>query len=338
MLIYGLLLIPQGVFARQLGVNTKVSGLRRSGWGPLHVTVSSPLQQKRLAFMHESPELPPPGSWRFRTGLTMANVWIFNEQKLMVDEDVWTLNQSAEYGVNDRFAVSARLPLQYLGGGFTDSFVEAFHDAAGVGNAKREQFPRNRIRMNAVQPDGKVRNIVNDGEGSVMARAPVISAKFRLNSPQADFPLTLKASLDIPRLEKKTNLVERSGNDWALALASAYRFSEHLAGTASYALIRSREGTLFKTGDLKDRQISAMASLDYQVTDSAAVIVQLLRESAVAEGTQTGFDLHTVELILGMKVRISEDTVWEFAFVENIAVRDNSADFALHAAISTTLN
>ena len=338
LLLYGLALAPSIAFARHLGGGAKMAALRRSGWGPLHVTVQSPLQLKRLAFMHESPELHAPQSWHFDTGLTLANTWILNDGKLMVDEDVWTFNQTTEFTFNNWIALSARFSFQYLGGGFLDSPIENFHTAFGLGDQRRPQFSRDQVRMTAVQPNGAIRNMVDQGEGSLLTRAPVLSAKIRLNSPEAELPLTLKASLNFPALETSTNLVERGGNDWAVGLATAYRFSENLAGTASHAIVRSRRGTLLHEGDLKRRQVSTLLSLDYQFHDAAAIVGQLLRESPVAEGTDTGFDQPTTELALGLKWRISENTVWELAFVENVAVRDNSADFALHTAFSTTFN
>ena len=88
LLLYGLVIAPQFAFARSVGSGFGAAALRRAGWGPLHVAVQSPIQQKRLGFIHESPALNAPGSWELRTGVTLANQWILEDGKLIIDEGV----------------------------------------------------------------------------------------------------------------------------------------------------------------------------------------------------------------------------------------------------------
>ncbi len=289
-----------------------------------------------MVFLHESPELHPAGSWFVRSALTHANTWIFNRETLIIDEDVWTLHQTFEYTINDRVAVALRLPLQFLGGGFLDGSIERFHRTFGLGNQGRQEVPRNRFAATVFRADGTVQSLLERGEGDVLVGAPVVSGRFRLNGAGAAVPLTLKVSADLPRLATDTKPVNSRGTDWAVGLAAAKRFSDTVAGTASFAYVRSRPGTLLRPNDLKTQQTSLMLGLDYRLSGDWALVGQVLRESPVAKGTGTGFDRPSAEALFGAKHRISDRSVLEFAGVENFDVMDNAADFALHAAISTT--
>lgn len=338
LLLYGVVIAPQFAFARGVGKGLSVAALRLSGWGPLHVTVQSPIQQKRLGFIHESPALNEPGSWELRTGVTLANQWILQDDKLIIDEDVWSFNQTFEYTASRWAAFSLRIPVQFLGRGYLDGLIEGFHNIMGLGNARREEFPRNDFRAEVMTADGTMSPLVSHGEGSLHLGAPVLAAKLRLTPPESALPLALKAAVNFPNFEDETLLVERNGHDWALGISGARRFSENLAGTVSYAIVRSRAGTLLAPNDLARRQASLLLSLDYQVLDSVALVGQFLRESAVASGTGTPFDRPSMELTLGAKWAATDDSVLEFGFVENVAVQGNSADIALHFAVNTSFN
>ena len=338
LLLYGLVIAPQFAFARSVGAGFGAAALRRAGWGPLHVAVQSPVQQKRLDFIHESPALNAPGSWELRTGVTLANQWILADDKLIIDEDVWSFNQTFEYTPNEWTAFSLRIPMRYLGKGFLDGVIEGFHKFAGLGNARREEFPRNDFRTEALSEDGTSRPLIADDNDGLHMGAPVLAAKVRLTPPESEWPLALKAAVNFPNLEDETVLVERDSHDWALGISGATRFSENLAGTLSYAIVRSRPGTLLTKNDLARRQASLLMSLDYQVLDTVALVGQFLRESAVASGTGTDFDRPSMELTLGAKWAVTDDSVMEFGFVENVAVQGNSADLALHFGINTSFN
>jgi hypothetical protein len=336
LLVYGLLGAFQAAVARAQERAAAAVTFDRAGWGPFTFATTSPLQNKRMVFLHESPRLHPAGSWFLRSSLTIANTWIFNRRAIIIDEDVWNLHQTFEYTFNDRMALALRLHAQFLGGGFMDGGIEQFHSTFGLGNQGREFFPRDRFHTEAFLSDGTVQSLLDAGKGDVLLRAPVISARFRLNGPDAAVPLTLKASVDLPRLESETRLVKRSGADWAVGLSAAKRFTDRLTGTASAAFVRSRPGTLLAPNDLKQRQSSVMVSLDYRLSDAWALVGQVLREDPVTRNTHTGFDRPSSEALFGAKYRISDRSVLEFAGVENFDVMDNTADFALHAAISTT--
>ena len=200
-----------------------------------------------------------------------------------------------------------------------------------LGNMEREKLPKTDVRLEVVQEDGTTVRIVDSTGDSLWVRAPVLSLRIRLNSLESKVPITLKASVDFPELEKDTNIVEEEGRDWGLGISGALNFSENWAGNLSIAYMQLRDSKLGEQFELRTEQTSLMVSVDYEFSESFAWIVQLARESAATRDTDTGFDKPTSNFVFGFKWLVTDSALFEGAFIENFAINDNSADFALHA-------
>lgn len=90
-----------------------------------------------------------PGKDRFavRTSLRWINVWSFQTNRFMVDGEEGQLDTSFRYAFNSRLQAGVSIPVVARGGGFMDQYVERFHQYTGVGNAKRDHYPRNTINV-----------------------------------------------------------------------------------------------------------------------------------------------------------------------------------------------
>lgn len=324
---------PQRVPGQGIGSEDPGDSPAWVGWGPLHLATQSPVQQLRLAYLHESPELHAPRTWSLVTSLNWANVWVYDAQRLRMDEEVWVLSQAVEYTFDDRLAASLMAPFRYRNGGVMDGTIERFHGLIGLGNAGRERYPRGDLRVDAIREDGTVLTLADERDTGWLGGAPVLSLRWGLTGPRARAPLTLKASLDVPALEGRTRVVRRRGHDWAVGLATAGRLSQRVAGTVSLAVVQSRRGGLFHEGDLSTRQLSVMLAADYGISEAWGLVGQVLSESPVGDRTGTGFDEPATDLALGLKWQLDRDLQLEFAMVENLFVHDNNADFALHGAL-----
>ena len=95
-----------------------------------------------------------------------------------------------------------------------------------------------------------------------------------------------------------------------------------------------RDSKLGEQFELRTEQTSLMVSVDYEYSESFAWIVQLAHETAATRDTDTGFDKSTSNFVFGFKWLVTDSTLFEGAFIENFAINDNSADFALHAGYS----
>ncbi len=306
-----------------------------AGWGPIQFpTPLSPFQKLRMVFFHQGPNLQAPGTYEFTSTVTWANLWILRREKLIVDVEAWSLNEFLEYTISERVAVSFMLPMIFIHGGFMDGFIEKFHDTFGLGNMNREEFPRNNVRMEILKKDGTRVRIVDSTGSTLWVRAPVLSLRFRLNSPESNVPFTLKFSVDFPEVERESNIVESEGRDWAVGISTALDFSQSVTVTASLAYLDLRKGKLQEDFKLKEEGISSMLSLAYQFGARSAFIAQIARETPVAEDTDTGFDATTTNLVFGFKWLLDSGTVIEAGLVENLFVSDNNADFALHGGVS----
>ncbi len=311
-----------------------------AGWGPIQFpTPLSPFQKLRMVFFHQAPNLQAPGTYEFTSTATWANLWVLNRDnngriKLIMDVEAWSLNEFLEYTISERVAVSFMLPMIFIHGGFMDGFIERFHKTFGLGNMDREEFPRNDVRLEIVKKDGTTVRIVPSTGSTLWVRAPVLSLRFRLTSPESSMPFTLKFSVDFPEVERETNIVESEGRDWAVGISTALDFSQSITVTASLAYLDLRKGKLQEDFKLKEEQISSMLSLAYQYGARSALIAQIANDTPVAEGTDTGFDTTTVNLTFGFKWLLDSGTLIEAGLVENLFVSDNNADLALHGGVS----
>ena len=305
------------------------------GWGPIQFpTPLSPFQKLRLVFFHQGPNLQAPGTYEFTSTVTWANLWVLRREKLIIDVEAWSLNEFLEYTISERVAVSFMLPMIFIHGGFMDDFIEGFHKTFGLGNMDREEFPRNNVRMEIVKKDGTRVRIVPSTGSTLWVRAPVLSLRFRLNSPESGMPFTLKISVDFPEVERESNIVESEGRDWAVGISTSLDFSQSITVTASVAYLDLRKGKLQEDFKLKEEEISSMLSLAYQFGARSAFIAQIATDTPVAEGTDTGFDATTVNMTFGFKWLLDSGTLIEAGLVENLFVSDNNADIALHGGVS----
>ena len=67
-----------------------------------------------------------------------------DEDKLIVDEDVWSFNQTFAYTASKWRAFSLRIPVRYLGQGFLYGMIERCQNITSLGNAGREEHPLRR--------------------------------------------------------------------------------------------------------------------------------------------------------------------------------------------------
>ncbi len=313
------------------------AGLRPQDWGPIRFpTPLSPFQRLRMVFFHQSPLLPRPESVTVTSTATWANLWVRDDGQLLMDAEAWLLNGFVEVTPRERWSVSLLLPLIFVTGGVMDGAIEGFHDAFGLGNMGREEFPRNDVRMEVQKADGNPVPIVDPDGDRLWVRAPVLSVRFALTERNAPVAVSAKASVDLPEVERESNIVRDAGRDWGLGLGIGARLGRHAAGLLSVAYLELREGSMPRHFRLRTTQWSTTVALTFALSPTAAVATQIAHETAAARDTGTGFDRATVNLSFGMKWLLEPGLVLEGALVEDLIVFDNNADFALHGGLAYT--
>jgi len=320
--------------------------LQPAGPGPLRLASLSPLAWVRLGFLHQEPELPGAGNATGFLALTWANHWDFTE-KYVVATDSWyrivlfdgesvLLNPFAEVGLTRRLAVSARVPFVYTGGGAMDRTIEQVHGVLGLSDAQRPRFPRDTLRMDIYRGEVPTPLWPEEGPG-VRAVPPVASIRYALREGPDPWPLTLKASVNLPRYGERNSLYDRSGHDWALGLATRTRPRSGLTAIGSVAYVHLRRGRLVREDDLVTEHLSLLLALGGWIDPDHGWSVQVQHATNAARGTGTGFDRDTSEFAVGWHGRLGPHLTLELAVYENILNQGNAADVALHAALNARL-
>ncbi len=314
------------------------TGARPQGWGPFHYSSQSVLQMLRYAYMHEHPALAGVGELHGSGSISWTNTWDHRPGQYRVDGESLFFRPKLSYGLSDRLEGSVLWPLIYVGGGILDGLIVGAHGLLGAGNMKRELFPRGQLRIERANPDGTTTVFVDDEDAGGHTLAPVLALRYRLTEPGADWPLTVKAAVNVPELEGDNMLVEVAGRDWALGLATATRINAAWAATFSVAYVNPRGGGV-RGGDMPTQPFlwSFLASVDQALDGDNALIYQLTHETPVGENSGTGFDNPTTEFLFGWKGQSRHGYIWEFGVIENLFIHDNNVDFGFHFGVTRIL-
>ncbi|HKI99684.1 MAG TPA: DUF3187 family protein [bacterium] len=305
-----------------------------TGWGPFAYTSQSLLHVVMFDFEHEPPVFDAPGLWRIQASADWTNVWDYNPERGLIDGESWYFKPKLRYTVADGLEFSLSWPLQHLGGGMLDGLIENFHSALGLDNAGRDRFPHDQLRIERFNPDGSVTVIMDDSAAGWYGRAPVLSGRLRLTSPGASWPVALKASVNFPHAETTNRFIASHGHDWALGLSTAGRLSTRWHATLAIAGEQPRSAVLRLGLNLTRVRTSALASFDYGLSDTTAMVFELLSESGVARDTGTGLDKPTTDFVFGWKWQVG-GSVLELGIIEDLFVHDNNIDFGLHFGYRT---
>lgn len=320
------LLSAAGVAAR----SEPVDGMSAGGLGHLALRTVSPGHLLRPNVGYANTEPIRPGGTAFRAALTLGNVWLRREGAYVMDGEWLVADLVLTHAVTDSFRLSAGLPLIGRFGGFGDGAIEWFHRTARIGNANREDFPRNRFLIRLVGPDGEVfeddEDAWNIGDVPLYATlimrsrggtGPVVFANFGLTLPTGDEQRL--AGLGQPLWGGSLLMFQRIGQS---------RWVAYGGGSVSYTRPREVAGI-----ELREAEFGALGGLRFDLSDRTALLVQYLLTSPVARDYHT-FSDYTHEVQIGVKHRIGEQAIIEVAVVENVFRFTNSADVGLHAALT----
>ncbi|HEX7926827.1 MAG TPA: DUF3187 family protein, partial [bacterium] len=262
----------------------------------LMYTTQSPIQRMRMPFLHQGPELPSRHQLTLGLNTIWTNTWNYNAHRYVVDEEGWWINPIAEYGLTDRWAVSFSAPAIYLSGGVMDGFIDNFHRFFGLGDEGRDEAPRNRLYVAMRDARGREQVLLNNNDRGLYGRAPVLSTRVGLGDGL--LPLTLKASVSFPALERHVSTLRQQGADAGLSASTALRWTNHLSTSASFAYVRTRESQN-ATLSLRDWVFSGAINLAYRASSETAWVAQVLQESGSGDGSGSGYDAATTEILLG---------------------------------------
>lgn len=296
-------------------------------------------QVYRFAFQHQDPRLAPKGTLTAALRTTWGNTWILNEHRFELDAETVFVSPQVAYVAADNVELSLRTPYLRISRGRLDGLIDNFHHAIGLADQLRHVAPRYQLRLKFMQGGFSTPNtvVLDNASAGTTRLAPVATVRWRLTERGAAWPVALTAAMDFPSLQQANPIVARQGHDTALGLAVARAHAAGLRGMASLAVTHTRKGRLVGFAETPRAIYSAMASLEWPLSDRHSLLGEVLEESPTARHSRTGFDRNATEVLVGWKGELSSGTMLEAALVENMFNYFNDLDVGFHFAFSQRL-
>ncbi|MEM8496892.1 MAG: DUF3187 family protein [Pseudomonadota bacterium] len=142
-------------------------------------------------------------------------------EQAFLDGESTTATLKLRRSLSSRFVLGLDVPFISHDGGFMDSFVEGWHRAFGLPNARREEFPRNQLLFAVSTPQASARlDVSGRGLGDV-----ALLAQYQLTANQTS-NLALQLRLESP----SGNAAKMTGSEsWDVALG-VNTYHNELAG------------------------------------------------------------------------------------------------------------
>lgn len=299
-----------------------------SGLGYLTTPSLSPGHILRPSSIFVLPMLEKQGVERVDVDFHWGNVWNRKPDEYMVDGEWIRSTLRYSYAVKDHLAVGLAVPVVGRTGGWADSTVENFHGAFGLGDADRDDFPRNRSRV--VVTDQGTDYTVAEGESWGIGD---VSAFFstRLTEGNQVWPaVTVQGEVSLPTGDEN-ELRGLGVPAVALSSVASKRVAESPFITFLGLGLQYCDADDISIIRIRDEQFSLLAGVEYQHSQSLGVVVQYLLSSAVAK-QYYAFAKPSHEVSVGFKWHLGPQNSLELSVVENVGVFQNSADIGIHLA------
>ena len=224
-------------------------------------------------------------------------------------------------GLGNHLEVGIAIPVQGIGGGWSDRVIEAVHHVLRIGNAERE----------ALLQDSETVYMRAGGVDYIRARSSgyalgdlAVSAKYELIPfEERNVHLAVSGALELPTGRAAT--LDGSGSlDAGLQLLASRDFRT-VRVHASLGVLRL--GPNRPLGTRAQSVITDTVGVSRLINPRTAATVQLtVSESPFRNRGMAEFDRRSYQLSTGVQRKIGRSTVVYAAFIENLFNYDNSAD------------
>jgi len=303
------------------------------GFGFIPLRSQSPIQQLRFGIQHHPPWTVPEGTWAFQLQHTWKNVWLHHDGLFRFDGEIHETVLRSAYGLNKRLEVMVELPMRYLSGGILDGFIEGFHRTFGIGQAARDQFPRDQFVVEIYHPDpnGQTYHLASAEAGWQVGNVVTSLTYLLVNNKQNNFWAVVTGNLKLPT-GSRTELFGSQGVDFGLSLGTGFNTGKIYPYFNCGMAYFSDDSIL----GIKLRQWHATMLIAFEYHQQGSPhswVLQGLVESGVAEKFDQ-FSKRTSELLIGYKHRYQSGMVLEIGILENLFYYNNSPDVALHVGLA----
>jgi hypothetical protein len=302
------------------------------GYGPLRLASQSPFQSLRLSLPADAPSVLAGGHWEFRESTAFSKMWGQSDDYLL-DYEILSTIHSFVYGMTDdtQFELGAVDTIRVGGtlGGSLDGFIRHFHDAFGLNQGGRNQYPRGAFLFHLKGRDG--RTIVIPEDGTSASTQYLLASVHQTLLEGNDYLPAIASTWSLKTSLEKSPDIAGEGVEVAWTMMAAKRVGD------VYAYLNvgfTRFGDeQFHGLPMRSVGSTLIAAVEWNFMADVSVVVQMLRTQG-ALVNYGPFALASNEVSLGFKIEASRGAVVEFGVIENIIVFDNTPDFGVQFGLT----
>jgi hypothetical protein len=287
--------------------------------GPLESHGSTIYQLPSTDFIPNVPLSLKDGEAELHTTADWTNTFVESNSHLNYYETLH-LRTSLWFGVDDRLSVGISQPVNIIGGGYLDGFINHFHEAFGI-HSNRTNYPSNKF-------------LVTNDSGSFQLPSSVLTGDLMLSFQyklvnEEHYGLYVGDQIQFPTGD--TNEYFQRKHFGVGVFVSGFYDVGNLRWFAASDIAYVGEGEILWE-KIRPMQVSALFGADYRLLSWLSLVGQITSVSGSAS-----FDHYTSwasEAEGGFRFRFSNTVFGEFSATEHLIRYDNNADFGIHAGLT----
>jgi len=285
------------------------------------------------------PSLVPAQKTDLRLIVDLANNFVEDQsprERIILDGQSTRISLDVRYGILKNFEVGLAIPYVIEGGGFTDGFIDWYHNTFGFVTAGRDSAPKNRL-LCQYQKDQQVLLQVNEpshGIGDIQ-----LMAGFRLyrSATKPSRAVSLRTSLKLPTGDSQ-ELHGSGSTDLSLWITGGEEFRPGIGTIAVFGgggIMGMTDGAILKN---QQRNWVGFAGLGlgWSLARWIALKIQANGHTSFYRDSQLKeLDGNSVQLTIGGALALSKILYLDLGVTEDVLV-DTSPDAVFHLALRGT--
>ena len=269
-------------------------------------------------------------NWSVAVSVGYGNIWATEPDRYTVDGEWMFTDVRISRGITETLEAGVFLPFSYRTSGFLDDEIEDFHDAFGLDQDRRDEFPRDRLNFYV---DRESRALFDPDDSSYGINDIPVYLNWRVRRETDDAPsLVLQPRITLPAGDKE--IAEGLGTaSVGLALLTSKRLGTtahrvHASIDASYADTDTWNGI-----PINETMYAGTFVWEYRWSGRTSLIAEYQVVSGLTD-TDDNWSDPAHHITAGLKRRTARGLLLECGLQENLFTYNNSTDVALRFALS----
>jgi len=286
------------------------------------------------------PSLVPPRKADLRVVMDLANNFVVDgnpQERIILDGQSTRVSLDARYGIAKSFEIGLVIPYIIQGGGFTDGFIDWFHNTFGFPAGDREYAPRNRL-LYQYQKNHQVLLTINESSHGIGDIQLMGGFQIYQSPAKPSRAISLRTSLKLPTGDSQ-QLHGSGSTDLSLWITAGEDFRPgigHMSLFAAGGVMGMTDGDV-----LKDQQRNwvgfGVFGLGWSPARWIAFKIQANGHTSFYKNSVLKeLDGSSVQLTFGGTLAFSKTINLDLGVTEDLLVR-TSPDVVFHLALRTRL-